>query len=351
LRTVGILVDLRVFNQIKSGKTGNERLTLYNKAASKLGLTPVYLCLERLSPSMKSAYGWTYSRGTYRYGQVSVPKIIHNRALPGSKRMRSRLKRLNRVRYVFNSKNRYSKYRIHRLLTNSSNSSHLPRTSRYSPTTLTKMMSLHGSLYIKPQNGSVGKGIAKLTRSAGSRWILQLPNQSSAADKKILIERLNRFVGGRKYLVQEAIPLAKYRGRPYDIRVSVQRGAQGEWQISGMVGKVARRGSHVTNVARGGHVKSCETLFRSSMNSPKQAMSSVKKLSLDITRFLGSQLPNLADVGLDIGVDSSGKPYFIEMNGRDQRYSFRKAGMHNAFRRTYENPLQYAKYVMDRSGG
>ncbi|MHA7748742.1 MULTISPECIES: YheC/YheD family protein [Paenibacillus] len=57
-------------------------------------------------------------------------------------------------------------------------------------------------------------------------------------------------------------------------------------------------------------------------------------------------MPHTADLGLDIGVDQNGGIKFIEVNGRDQRYSFRKAKMHTTFYKTYETPLKYAKFLL-----
>lgn len=59
----------------------------------------------------------------------------------------------------------------------------------------------------------------------------------------------------------KTIALATYKGRPYDLRVSVQRGTTGKWQVTGVVGKVAGAGRHVTNVAKG-KVRRTEVLLK-----------------------------------------------------------------------------------------
>ncbi|XOS92745.1 YheC/YheD family protein [Brevibacillus laterosporus] len=50
---------------------------------------------------------------------------------------------------------------------------------------------------------------------------------------------------------------------------------------------------------------------------------------------------SLVDLGLDMGIDQFGLPYFIEANVRDQRYSFFKAGEKAMFYQTYETPLEF----------
>jgi glutathione synthase/RimK-type ligase-like ATP-grasp enzyme len=345
MRTVGILVDASVFRGITRGRTRKEKLDLYNRAAARHALTPVYLCLEQTFPSEGRAYGYIYAHGEYKYALTSIPRVIHNRTFPANKAMSKRLKLLAKMSRVFNGKNRYSKYRIYRLLKKRF-SSYLPATAKYTKLNLRRMMKHYKSLYIKPQSGSIGKGIIKATRRQGGTWKLQLPNGSLAVSREQAVQRIHRIAGQKKYLIQETINLAKYKGSPFDIRVSVQRGADGKWGVTGMYAKVARKGSHLTNVARRGTAKTCASVMSQSVKSPDKAIRTAKKLSLQIARYLGKKLDRLADIGLDIGVDAEGKPYFIEMNGRDQRYGFKKANMNKTFYRTYETPLLYAKYLL-----
>ncbi|UJF35821.1 YheC/YheD family protein [Paenibacillus hexagrammi] len=142
---------------------------------------------------------------------------------------------------------------------------------------------------------------------------------------------MHQKVGRQSYYIQQTIPLATYKGRPFDLRVSVQRDDSGDWQVTGIVGKVAASGSHVTNVAKGGRVRTCEVLFKENGFDVERTVSAVERASLEIVRYISRRVPHLADVGLDMGVDQSGMVKFIEMNGRDQRYSFRKGGLSETF--------------------
>nr|WP_243735053.1 YheC/YheD family protein [Paenibacillus turpanensis] len=269
--------------------------------------------------------------------------------MPFSKELQQKLEKLSRRYEVFNSCTRYSKYRIHRILEKRF-MEHLPTTKGYGRQRLRDMMKSFKSLYIKPQSSSIGKGIIKIARQSDRLWKIQLPHKTKVMTQSRTEKTVDQYVKSKDYIIQEAIPLADYQGKPYDVRVSVQRGADGQWQMTGMYGKVARKGSHVTNVARRGTVKKCSVLFSHSFQNPGQVAAEVQRVSLQMTQYLGEQLKNLADVGLDIGVDRSGKPYFIEMNGRDQRYGFKKAKMKKTFYRTYENPILYAKYIQQSSG-
>lgn len=345
--TLGILVDPAVFRGVRKRRTGTERIHLYNRAAARHGISLVYLNLNRIRPPENRSWSYRWHKGRYVYGRHPIPSVIHNRAMAFSRMGRRRLAWLNKTRTVFNAKTRYSKYDIHRKLKDRY-AAHLPATVRYSKDRLKAMMERYAGLYIKPVSGSVGKGILQIVKTESGAWRLKGKGRTVTGRAGKIRTIVHRAVAGRRYLIQQAIRLAKYRGRPYDIRVTVQKGGDGNWHVVGMFGKVARKGSAVTNVARGGTVRKADVLLRHSFAHPHLIASNIRQLSLSMARHLGSKLKHLADVGFDIGVDESGRVYLIEMNARDQRYGFRKAGMEQAYRKTYENPVLYGKYLLRR---
>jgi hypothetical protein len=215
---------------------------------------------------------------------------------------------------------------------------------------MNKAMTELSAIFIKPTSGSIGDGIIKITKHASGDWYIYSKKGKPVRRSRIrTTDFIKQYIGNRSYIIQEAIPLAKFRGRPYDLRVSVQRGEEGKWQITGIVGKVAAKGRHVTNVAKGGKVKRCELLFQESGFSVAYMKRAVGKVSLEIAQFLSYRLPHLADIGLDMGVDRYGNIKLIEMNGRDQRIAFKKAKLNSTFYQSYATPLRYAKYLLKTS--
>ncbi len=350
-RRIGILLDRKVWNALKTRRsTGNEKINLYNQASKNLGLRPFYMTLRKIDRA--KAAGLIRSGNRYKYVWRTVPDVIHNRAIVSHPALSRKLRLLGRSRMLFNRQNRYSKYRIHKLLVKKHSSSYrVPMTTRLSKTRLAEAMKNKLPLYIKPMKGSIGEGILRLSYRGQGKWKLQSGvKRIRYGTAKRTIDRVMKQAGKRRYLVQKAIALAQYDGRPYDLRVTVQRGGRGVWQVTGIFGKVAAPGRHVTNVAKGGTVKRAKTLFKASGFHPEAMERMVAQVSLQIADYLGRRLPGLADIGLDLGIDHSGKIYFIEMNGRDQRIGFKKAGMKDTFYRSYETPLRYARYLLGRSG-
>lgn len=343
---MGVLLDDRVLNGIRNGRTGHEKLSFYNKAAKKNKVKLLYFSLSRLKASKGKVKGYVYNQGSYKAVQQRIPKVVHNRSMSGP---RHQLARLCRKSYVFNERTRYSKFTIHRLLIkNEQLRPHLPSTKTLTKDNLKKMMKKYDSIYLKPVSSSIGRGIMRLDRMSENRWRLKGGAKGIKKNKNKMITMVIKMVGGRHYLISETIPLAKYKDKPFDIRVSVQKSGDGKWQVTGMVGKVAAKGSHVTNVARGGKVKRCEDLFSGCGLDIDSTRKEIERVSLKFAKRLGDQLRHLADIGLDIGIDSKGHVYFIEMNGRDLRYSFGQGGMNNHWYKTYENPVKYGKYLLSK---
>src|SRR5690606_12610226 len=127
-------------------------------------------------------------------------------------------------------------------------------------------------------------------------WSLRKGRRSFTLRAKQVYPFLTRLTRGRTYLIQQGIDLARYRRRPYDIRVSVQRGGGGNWQVTGMVGKVAGKGKYLTNVARGGTAVRCEKLFSTSGLPVLYTKLRIRKLSLSVAEHLSAKLPRLADI-------------------------------------------------------
>jgi hypothetical protein len=111
--------------------------------------------------------------------------------------------------------------------------------------------------------------------------------------------------------------------------------------------KVARSGHFLSNVAQGGSVHPLEEIFSQVSIDQTQVEQHLKDIALAMVHYLDLRLPHIADIGFDFGIDVNGHPYFIEMNGRDQRYSFAKANMLETWKGTYEKPIAYARYLIN----
>lgn len=354
---IGILIGTKTYGQFGTTGPKSETVSFYEEAGLVHGLKPCFFRLQDLAKGTDTLRAYVLGSKGYRKTTVRIPSVIHNRAIFSNGNSNRLLERIAAERgiQVFNGQNRYDKMLIHQLLMLGPQiRPHLPETAVGSVDLLAQMMACYDSLIVKPANGSVGHGIMKLERRV-TGWLLEYPERSTGKrvirkrqfhkPPALLISRLNR----QRYLIQQRLPLATSHGKPFDLRVSVQRDQTGLWQVTGIAAKVAWKGHFLTNVAQGAHVLPLEGVLAEYPHlAPERVRQDITVFALQVAEHLCLFLPNLADLGLDIGLTTEGFPMFIECNGRDQRYCFRDAGMVDEWKATYGNPIGYGRYLLDQ---
>ncbi|WP_286230713.1 YheC/YheD family protein [Neobacillus mesonae] len=347
---IGILVDGFVYRGIKHGYSTFERVSYYEQASKQYGVIPCFFRLRDVTLESNQVQALVKgANGRYKLTTIPIPSVIHNRSLFFHKQSKGKLLSLQDAGItVFNGWNRYGKMTVHEILMgNEELHPHLPETRRASLENLKEMMNRHNELIIKPNSSSLGAGIIMVERVDDRVWAVNHKQEKKLFTNELPLI-LRKKAANKHYLIQQRIPLAKYQGRPFDLRVSVQKNGLGEWQVSGIVCKVAKLGKYVTNVAKGGTCKSLRDLLNGcpSMNYDK-VYTQIEAFSLKVVKELEGRFPSLADVGLDIGLTEDGFPMFIECNGRDLRITFGKASLMEEWKATHTTPISYARYLLD----
>lgn len=75
-------------------------------------------------------------------------------------------------------------------------------------------------------------------------------------------------------------------------------------------------------------------------------METIDQLSANIPIHLESHFGRLAELGIDFGVDQQGKVWILEVNSKPGRSSFFKIGDVISARKSIENPIGYARYLL-----
>lgn len=259
---VGILVNDNELRKIPLELGNTKLLNIMKRREKKYGFTPCFFRICDLRAGQKTVKAYVKQLEGYVRRKIPAPLVIHNRAIYLSKSQDRRLSSWVRDgRQLFNRWNRYGKLRIHQLmLENPSLHPHLPATRRATPDGIARLMKRFDSLIIKPNNSSIGRGVMRMDRTP-TGWKLSYPISFGPVNQKwrtvrwkgtrlpaVLRSRLRK----ETYIVQQRLPLATFQGSPFDLRVSVQRTADGSWDVTGIVAKVASKHTFVTNVAQGG---------------------------------------------------------------------------------------------------
>ena len=185
------------------------------------------------------------------------------------------------------------------------------------------MLSSYSTVYFKPTNGSGGNNIIRIKRKDGGYQSQYNTVKTNYETQDALYKGLKRFAGKKDFLLQKGIHLAKSKGKPFDIRVMVQKTNKGSWVSPGLFTKVGNPNKVATNYNQGGSVG----YFHKTMagagyddHSIQLMESKLKELGISVGHNFDRNYKGFKELGLDVALDSNGKPWILEVNTRPQFY-------------------------------
>ncbi|PKM80338.1 MAG: hypothetical protein CVU89_14070 [Firmicutes bacterium HGW-Firmicutes-14] len=291
---------------------------------------------------------------------LPMPDVVYDRGLfpKGEKRQAAtetrKILRRHPVIKIFNPAF-FGKWKTHKLLAKHEDLyHHLPETKLVSSMSdIQAMLKRHAAIYLKPSGGSSGKGIICITSGTAGRT-LRYRKAGKIITEKItgpgqLETTLRSLIGGRRYIVQQGLDLAGIDGSPFDIRVLMQKNLHGSWKLTGMAARVAAGGSFLSNIHAGGRAEQISSIIIRVFPQETQAqkvIGDIRRLSSLAVAFVSTEMnPLFGEIAVDLGIDKSGKVWFIELNAVPGRSVFRRIKALNALSRAISRPMEYACYL------
>ncbi|BFT71251.1 YheC/YheD family protein [Paenibacillus sp. P36] len=214
---------------------------------------------------------------------------------------------------------------------------YLPETEWLKESAFWRLLNKYQQVIIKPTGSYGGHGVIRIKKLEDSGYELQ-----DGAKKKRFTdqEQVNAFLKkktGKNFIVQQRIPLATVNGRPFDMRVMVQRHPHSKWQVTGKLAKVAGSGFIVTNIRMSsGKVVSVEHAIKhSQLKSMRSSdlLAQLDKVALKSAATLGPSYRWVKTMGIDMAFDKSGHVWIIEVNYAPMLELFLKLKDKSMFRR------------------
>jgi len=310
-----------------------------------------------------SARGSRWSRVT-----LPAPDLVYDRAWPGDSRQRllyrTGLKRLlaRHPARLLNGR-LPGKLDVYRTLKQDPRTAALlPPTARYDGTeSLGSWLSEHrGAAFLKPSIGSKGRRVIAISPHPEDPEMLNLLGRNAAnvpfriarISKEEALSRIDKAIGHRIYLMQPLLELRGPSGEPFDLRVLMQRGGSGRWAEAGIAARCGQENGVTSNLHGGGTARRAKEYLSALFGSAQAArlLEELREASEDVIDRLERIYGRFSELGLDFGIERSGRLWFLEANTKPGRASMACAG-ESAAARAVERPLAYARYILLRPPG
>jgi glutathione synthase/RimK-type ligase-like ATP-grasp enzyme len=217
-------------------------------------------------------------------------------------------------------------------------------------------LELKGDVFLKPQSGSQGKGVLSIKYTPQDKRVFFVsgrdgwnrPFRFSCKESAQLKRWLGRFFGGRPYLIQQYLHLQTAAGIAYDVRSMVQKNGHGRWQLTGMGIRCGQPGSITANLHGGGSASEVFPFLAAEFSSHAAAelIATLSDLSAKIPPALEAAHGRLSELGIDFGIDSSGRVWILEVNSKPGRTIFNHLSNETARKNCKENLIRYAAYLL-----
>lgn len=294
---------------------------------------------------------------------MQVPEIIFDRCryqpTPRFQQLKLFRKKFPNLKYL--NRPLANKWVIHQLFHNVKDlRKHLPATLYYQgKEDLVEMLKKYRTVYLKPINGTGGRGILKVQRKEGGRLLVEGRNPSrKMINRQVLsLSRISQLIQSwsskRSYLVQQGIDLTLSTGRVHDYRLLIQKNGQGKWEYTGCAGRIGAKRSITSNLHGGGRAASLDHMLShwfSKAEERETIKKAMKDLSFKVVDVLDQRFGQLCELALDLAIDRSGHIWLLEINPKPGRQVFTKIGERSTYDKAISRPLEYALWMSKQWG-
>jgi glutathione synthase/RimK-type ligase-like ATP-grasp enzyme len=282
--------------------------------------------------SGESVNGYYFDDDQWVYSKLPLPDAIYNRIHSRKSEQTRSFKNFRMVLEQFSIpmfNDRFlSKWEVYQhLMQESRIHPFMPETSLLAQENLYAFMEQYETVFIKPVHGSQGRNIIKLVNEDESVQIqtsrTPLPNHPSKKYlKNLVFYQLKPYLHNRIYIIQQGIPLLHFEEKPVDFRVLVHKNQQNLWEVTSLVARISAEEQFVSNLAKGGKIMKPLQVLTSFFNKKTafQILSLMKDVSIDAAEIISRNTNGITgELGIDIGIDESGKPWIIEINSKPSK--------------------------------
>jgi len=314
--------------------------------------TTLYFFSRLRSSSGKNSVTGTYydqSSRTWKQKTFPQPDILYSRRA-SSVKLHQYLDQNGIIR--FNAQPDFNKWEVYeRLHDDIAITHHFPKTVQYNDKSdLIKFLDAEKVVYLKGHQGARGNWIFRVRKMSENKleysYFRDKLQTGLVSDVDELLLEIERFYGGRPFLMQSAIDMIHVGDSKVDFRAELQRDGRGELKIAGIAARIGIIDSPVTihSSAYPIEVFFKDFLYYSNWQIDR-LMSRIKTFLFAVYTAIEKSYGTLGEIGIDFGIDKEHNIWFIEPNSKSAKVSLMKAYDNETFYQAFLNPVQYCKYL------
>lgn len=339
-----------------------EERYIYQKmitAGKQIGVDVFVFTPQDVNEERHKISALTYNPATKRWSRksVSFPHMIFDRCRLQKSYRFEQLRRF-RAKYrhlPFLNRPLRNKWLIHQVLYELPHvQSYLPKTKLYSSIKdVQQMIKSFPLLYLKPINGTGGRGILRVEKLSNNSFSVYVQGRDHQrriiTPQKMnwtqLAAKLHSWNAKGRYIIQQGISIKLNNGRVHDYRMLVQKNGEGQWQLTGCAGRVGAAGSITSNLHGGGKAVMMDDLLLPWLDSEakvQQIKEETSALGVSVASFLEEKYGALCELALDLAIDRKGAIYLLEVNPKPSREVFARIGDRDTYHIAVSRPIEYA---------
>ncbi|MDF2813956.1 MAG: endospore coat-associated protein [Paenibacillus sp.] len=357
---VGIMVCQKQLSPPFSDQRFYSRLC---RIGLKLGMVVFVFFPNRFMIEEQSVEGYTLLPGedNWSAGRFPLPQVVYDRCFYTTRsnygEYRECIRKLKEhpdIRFLgYGLKGKWDVHQM--LMRHESLRTYLPDTKKLlSHKTLKDELNRSEAVFLKPEAGSQGKGVLRLTREGGFYHLLGRNRRNERIERtfqseRFLLQWLSSFIAGRPYLVQPYLLLNTRDGDPFDVRCLMQKNRKGIWEVAGIAVRRGKSGNVTSNLHGGGVAVELMPFLLKEFGQEKASRihRTLLEIATQIPETLEQHHGRLAELGIDLGIDTSGNIWILEANSKPGRSAFTHFSDPAARIASIRNPIYYARYLLD----
>jgi glutathione synthase/RimK-type ligase-like ATP-grasp enzyme len=332
--------------------------------AKKLEMNIIVFTPEDLHPNKKlvDALHYDFAKAKWSRSWEEIPEIIYDRCRY-QKNFRFSLLRKFRADFpqlTYLNHPIAHKWNVHKTLYKNQNiRPFLPETIQFhKPADLIPFLQIYNLTYLKPSDGTGGRGILQIRRLVNQHYLIQGRDRSRQiiTPRRMRAEQIaadfQSWGFKDQYLIQQGIPLALPDGRVHDYRLLIQKNGIAEWEVTGCAGRIGPHRSITSNLHGGGRATSTNQLLQSRFTSSEKITKireSMEQLSHMVAIHLEKNYGRLCELALDIAVSPTGQVWLLEVNPKPAREVFIRIKEHDTYEKAIRRPLEYAIWLHNKN--